>query len=510
MFIDSFIHRRRLLAALLLLCCARASLANVCAPATSAGAAASDWATFCWLDFTGYNDTTARSGTGQNFSFTLADGSTLSLNVRATSSAATALTATASPSWSGAAVGNSSFIGIPGLPILYTSNNGSTVTVTLRNITVTPPTGVTASAGWAIVAADAESTNDPEKLVFTTNGASWVKLQNVPPTSGSTYPTLTGTGTATVTETGVAGTVGSYIFSSSNSPTQVSGTLTASGLQGVMFAVRYAWVSINKTLTSTRLNPNDQFKYTVSATANGTQLVSGTSTGSGTGPFTAAQVTVSSGYPVTITEAMATGSVSALSTYTPSLSCTNSNAGSATVMPSNQAVTTYNLGMLAYGDGVTCMFTNTPKRPSLAVVKTSAVVSDPVNGGTNPKRIPGSVVRYVVNITNSGSGAVDASTLVITDPVPANTVLCVATTCSNPVVQFVDGTTPSGLTFNAATSVSYSNTAGGGAPFTYTPSPDAQGFDAAVTGIRISLSGTFAAAGSGNPSFAVNFRVRIN
>jgi uncharacterized repeat protein (TIGR01451 family) len=156
------------------------------------------------------------------------------------------------------------------------------------------------------------------------------------------------------------------------------------------------------------------------------------------------------------------------------------------------------------------MFTNTPKRPSLAVVKTSAVVSDPVNGGTNPKRIPGSVVRYVVNVTNSGSGAVDASTLVITDPVPANTVLCVATICSNPVVQFADGTTPSGLTFNAATSVSYSNTAGGGAPFTYTPSPDAQGFDAAVTGIRISLSGTFAAAGSGNPSFAVNFRVRIN
>lgn len=510
MSIASFIHRRTLVAALFLLCGARVSVANVCAPAASGGAAASDWATFCWLDFTGYNDTTARSNKGQDFSFALADGSTLSLNVRATTSAATALTATASPSWSGAAVGNSSFIGIPGLPILYTSNNGSTVTVTLRNITVTPPAGVTASAGWAIVAADAESTNNGESLVFQTNGTAWSKLQNVPPTSGSTYPTLAGTGTPTVTETGVAGTVGSYIFSSNNSPTTVTGTMTASGLQGVMFAVRYAWVSVNKSLTSARLNPNDQFKYTVSATANGAQLVTNTSTGTGTGPFTAAQVTVSSGYPVTVTEAMATGSVSALTGYTPSLTCTNGNAGSATVMPTNQAVTSYNLGMLAYGDGVTCVFTNTPKRPSLAVAKTSTVVSDPVNGGTNPKRIPGSVVRYVVNVTNSGTGTVDASTLVITDPVPANTVLCVATTCSNPVVQFVDGATSSGLTFNAATGVSYSNTAGGGPPFTYTPSPDAQGFDAAVTGIRITLTGTFAAAGSGNPGFAVNFRVRIN
>ena len=43
-------------------------------------------------------------------------------------------------------------------------------------------------------------------------------MQNVPPTTGSTYPTLTGVGTTTVLETGVGGTVGSYIFSSSNSP----------------------------------------------------------------------------------------------------------------------------------------------------------------------------------------------------------------------------------------------------------------------------------------------------
>jgi len=506
------IRCHRYLAALLLLIFMSTSYANVCSPAAAKGAAASDWSTFCWLDFTGYNDTTARSSGGQNFSFALSDGSSLTLNLRVVKNSGgggTVMDNVAAPSWSGAAMGNSSFIGIAGNPVLYTDTSGSNVTVTLRNISITPPGGVTATTGWAIVAADAESSNDGESLSFTTNGAGWLMLQKVPPITGSAYPTLSGSGTSTVTETGVAGTVGSYIFSSNNSPTQVSSTMAASGLQGVMFAVRYAWLSINKTVSGTRLNAADQFKYTVSATANSAQLATNTSSGAGSGPFTAAQVTVSSGYPVTVSETMATGSVSALSSYTPSLTCTNANASSTTVMPNNAAVTSYNLGTLAYGDGVTCMFTNTAKRPSLTVVKSSEVLSDPVDGSTNPKRIPGSVVRYIVNVTNSGTGVVDASTLVITDPIPANTSLCVTTTCSNPIVEFIDGSPVSGLSFNYAANVSYSNTAGGGAPFSYTPVPDANGFDVAVTGIRIAPTGTMNGTGGGNPSFTVRFRVRV-
>ncbi|HKW82400.1 MAG TPA: CshA/CshB family fibrillar adhesin-related protein, partial [Burkholderiaceae bacterium] len=452
------------------------SHANVCRPATSGGAAASDWPSFCWLDFAGYNDTTASSAAGQNFSFTLNDGSTLTLNVRRTG---TGISAVAAPSWSGAAFGNSAFIGIGGTPVLYTTAAG-TATVTLRNITITPPSGVTATTGWAMVAADAESSNNGETLSFTTNGANWTQLQAVPPISGSIYPTVAGVGTATVTETGVAGTVGSYIFGSSNSPTQVSGTLVAGGLQGVMFAVRYAWISVNKTLSGTRLNPADQFSYTLSATANGAALATNASTGTGSGPFTAARVTVSSGYPVTVTEAMAAGSVTTLSRYSQRLTCTNANAGSATVMPSNLAVSTYNMGTLAYGDGVTCVFTNTPLRPTLAVLKISSVLTDPTNGAVNPKRIPGSVVRYAVSVTNSGTGIVDGSSLLITDPIPANTSLCVSTLCGNPIVEFVDGATPSGLSFNYATNVTFSNAAGGGAPFTYTPVPDASGFDSSI------------------------------
>jgi uncharacterized repeat protein (TIGR01451 family) len=143
------------------------------------------------------------------------------------------------------------------------------------------------------------------------------------------------------------------------------------------------------------------------------------------------------------------------------------------------------------------------------VSKTSQVISDPVNNATNPKRIPGSITEYSVTVTNTGPGFVDASTLVITDPVPANSQLYVSTASGDPVV-FVDGTPPSGLSFSYATDVTYSNQPGGGAPFNYTPVPDANGCDVNVTGLRVAPTGMMNAAGvAGNPSFTVRFHVRV-
>jgi len=600
--------------------------ANTCRPATSAGTAAADWQSFCWLDFTGYNDATARSAGGQGFSFTLSDGSTLNLTVNAVSTAATALAADAAPSWSGAAVGNTAFIGIPGAPILYTLNNASTVTVTLSNIRITPPAGVVATSSYAFVAADAESTNQGESLSFTTNGGNWTVLEQVPPISGSNYPALTNSG-STVSEAGAAGTVGGYIFGTTNSPTTISARLVAGGLQGVMFAVRYAWVSVNEAIVSTRIAAADQFKYAVTATSGGTQLVSGTTTGAGAGPFSAALVTVSSGYPVSLSESMAPGSTSPIGNYVPRLTCTNATPGSPTVLPVAVATTSFSLGTLAYGDAVTCVFTNTalprltlskalagsrvfaadqftlnlasggtilatttttgtgvtlgnaatptavtpaaqpytftegpsgstslsyytaamsctnafagsptvlpaapggsvtpragdnivctitntpkPSTVTLSVQKTSAVVSDPVNGTSNPKGIPGSTIRYLVTVKNNGTAAVDANALAITDVVPANTSLYVATTAGNPVT-FADGTPASGLGFNYGTAVTFSNQIGGGAPYNYIPHPNAAGVDPAVTGLRIAPSGTLpGATAAGQPGFSLSFTVVV-
>jgi uncharacterized repeat protein (TIGR01451 family) len=147
-------------------------------------------------------------------------------------------------------------------------------------------------------------------------------------------------------------------------------------------------------------------------------------------------------------------------------------------------------------------------QPAVTMVKSSMLLTSPVPG--NPKRIPQSVVRYDVTVTNSGPGSVDANTLVITDPIPANTAMYVSTASGNPVV-FVNGTgsTVSGLTYNYATNVQYSITGASG-PWGYTPQPDANGFDPAVRAVRIAPGGTMSAAGAGNPTFTIQFRVRIN
>ena len=154
-------------------------------------------------------------------------------------------------------------------------------------------------------------------------------------------------------------------------------------------------------------------------------------------------------------------------------------------------------------------FTVTIPQPSLTIFKASTVLSDPVNLTSNPRRIPLAVVRYDISVTNSGLGTVDAGTLVLTDPIPANASMYVATSAGNPVV-FVNGPTPSGLTYNYAANVSYSSTGAGG-PWGYVPTPDANGFDAQVRAVRIAPGGAMsAAAGANTPSFTVQFRIRID
>ena len=330
-----------------------ASYADTCAPAGSAGTAPADWRSYCWLNFTNYNDGLARSAGGQTFAFTLADGA----NLQFTLTASGGMTAIASPSWSGSAVGNSAFLGIPGKPVLYSAAAG-TITLTMSNVRVTPPAGLGSNASYAIVVADGESTNNGESLAFTTNGTAWTTLDQIPPISGATFPTVaTSSGGLTVTENGIAGTVGGYIFGSAT-PTTVTTKLVAGGLQGAMFAVRYAWLAVVKTLTSTRIDPADQFSYAVQASQTGTQLAAGASSGAAAGGFTPAVATVASGYPITISESMVAGSVSALTQYVPSLSCSNANVGSATVLPTSAAVTSYGFGTLAYGDAISCTFNN--------------------------------------------------------------------------------------------------------------------------------------------------------
>jgi uncharacterized repeat protein (TIGR01451 family) len=144
--------------------------------------------------------------------------------------------------------------------------------------------------------------------------------------------------------------------------------------------------------------------------------------------------------------------------------------------------------------------------PSLTFLKTVAIFSDPVNGTTNPKFIPGAQALYTLIATNSSAGSVDNNTVVITDPIPANTMLYVndiGVAGSGPVA-FSQGATTSGLTYTKSTDLSYSNDSG--STWVATPVANAAGCDPAITNIRINPKGVFVGNGA---SFNLTFRVCV-
>lgn len=608
--------------ALLLALCAAAwspaARAQDCAQAGTQGTAPASWQTYCWLNLTNYNDTTARSASGQNLRFNLPDGSVLTFNARVTGTNP-AYNAVAAPSWDGSAVGNSAFLDIPGRPVLYSAQAG-TSTIAITNIAIAPPAGGGVTV-YSFVVADGESSNDGEALRITTNGGAWQLLDSVPPMSGSTMPPITGVGSSNVTITGTSGTVGAYILGS-NSPTSVTVQTQSGGLQGVMFAIRFATIRLQTQILGTRVNSADQLSFQIASTATGSTITSGTTSGTGGGPFTTAPLSMSAGIPITLRLAMAAGSASAITAYAANLTCVNTAGTTRAGLPNNLAATSAAIGQLEFGeflvctfqagaqprlrvrkalgnngrrfdtdqftvrirqgssviasstttgtggsigagdtglvqvvngtayifdevaagttnlgnytatmactnaasgsttplatavggtiaprpgDAITCTITNARRATATLVIeKTSTVISDPVNGTTNPKLIPGAIVEYAITVRNAGTVAVDASSIVIIDTMPGQMAFAVGTP-----VSFTNGSTPSGLnTFNAATMVTYSQASGGVAPYTYSPVGP---FDQRVRGIRIAPTGTMAGASSATaqPSFTIRFRARV-
>jgi uncharacterized repeat protein (TIGR01451 family) len=598
---------------------AAAHAAN-CYSATAQGTTGpADWQTYCWIDFTSYNNTLASSAGGQTFSLTLQDGTVLSFVLQ---NSGVALTPVASPSWSGAAIGNTAMTGIAGAPVLYTAASGST-TVTISSITLTPPAGASGVTNYMMALADGESTNGGESLNFYSNGGAWQTLDQAGPVSGSLYPTVSGTGTALVSETGVNGTVGAYIFGSAK-PTTLGVSMVASGLQGFMMAVRFASVRLTMQIADARVNSADQFGYAVDATSNSAVLASGASSGTTLGPFTTAGVSTAASVPMTLVETLASGSASTLADYQSSLTCTNSNSGSTTTLPSGVLTTSYALGNLAYGDALLCTYTATPyphillqkalgsggrqfntdeftmtiaqgsttvatttttgtgstlaaaatamqkvtagtaytlsetpagttqtdqygsalactnaysgsatrlpttpggsvtpamgdvltctitntkvaANAALTIVKTSAVLSDPVNGTTNAKSIPGAIIKYTLTVANTGPDAVTANSVFIVDTLPTQ---ISAGTASNPT--FIQGSPSSGLTFSATSNVAYANgttTPASFAACTYKP---VASYDPAVRYICLNPQGTFAASTGTPPSFQLSYQAQIN
>lgn len=120
---------------------------------------------------------------------------------------------------------------------------------------------------------------------------------------------------------------------------------------------------------------------------------------------------------------------------------------------------------------------------NLAIAKTSSIVSDPVNGTTNPKTIPGATMLYCILVTNNGSAT--ATGISITDALPATT-------------SFVPGSLRSGTSCAGATAVEDDNASG---------ADESDPFGASISGTALSaVTATLAAAGT----MAITFNVTIN
>jgi uncharacterized repeat protein (TIGR01451 family) len=154
--------------------------------------------------------------------------------------------------------------------------------------------------------------------------------------------------------------------------------------------------------------------------------------------------------------------------------------------------------------------------PKLTHQKTVQVLSDPVNGTTNPKNIPGAVNLYTLTIQNTGSGT--ANSLTIADLISTNSELftgnfATGTGAGSPFL-FTNGTPASGISCSfvaigdATDCVEFSKDSG--ATWTHTPNG---AYDPVVTNIRFRLAGTMNGAATAGtppyPSFSLQFKTRI-
>ncbi len=144
--------------------------------------------------------------------------------------------------------------------------------------------------------------------------------------------------------------------------------------------------------------------------------------------------------------------------------------------------------------------------PILNVSKQLDTFSDPVNGTTNPKSIPGAIVEYSIMVTNSGQGIADSNTFKVDDVIPLDTSLVVSGLSCGGAVQIVHGSPSSGLTCG---NVEFSQD---GVNYTYSPTPSGpNNTDASVRYIRIRPNGVFnAASGGSTPNITFKFRVELN
>ena len=145
----------------------------------------------------------------------------------------------------------------------------------------------------------------------------------------------------------------------------------------------------------------------------------------------------------------------------------------------------------------------------LQLTPSLTIISDPINGTSSPKAIPGAVLEYSVLAENQGSLNSDTDTTVVTQAVADSADFYIGDGSSSPV-SFTDGSgvQSSGVTFSYPGGLTLS--CDDGATFTCAPTADGDGYTAGVTHFRLSLEGSMMPQlGTLQPQFTYQYRVRL-
>jgi hypothetical protein len=327
----------------------------------------------CWFDLTGYSAATAANR--QRMQQNLPGGYKLSYTIKVGSSDAAAA-AKGFPTWSGSYLGNTSsgvggYYGVSGMPAIYQSAGGTT-TLDLTDIALTDPSGTKVS-GFALVGADAESTDGGESITWTSSSA----FTSIGPLGNSCGGSLTwSNGNKTVTCTGpsnVGNKTGTAILYSQD-PTTFSQSMVGGGLQGVAFGIIVSGVQLKKTVVNP-VTTSDGFS--ISVATGGTTLSTRTANAaSGWTADTGQVYWIIAGSSQTFTLSEAALNPTDAANYAVTWACTKNGA---TYSPSGSSATTKTVTVTSFADFIVCEITNTG--PSVTLRKS---VDNAAGGSLTP------------------------------------------------------------------------------------------------------------------------------
>jgi uncharacterized repeat protein (TIGR01451 family) len=363
--------------------------------------------TICWFDFSGFNQTEARTTAGQPMQVTLQGGYVAKFDVKLTDVSGTlpmTMAARSTPLETRFAFGTDAYRGVPGLDTLY-SNPAPTglkgAQVTFDNIQVVDSAGAAVS-GYSFVAADTEDNVRGESFTWTSDKP-LNEIERLAPNGSWGCKTPIGLGTTQISCAGtgaggssIAGGKSTALLVAADTPETFAAQWETPQQSGIAIGIQTARLTLDKQVSG-RVDPADSFDIAVTS-PEGT-LAGAASTGTGDTATTGGLVVLprSDGGGYTMSETATATSPALLSNYAESWSCVNAASSSTTALPSGSGIS--KTVAPAIGDDITCTLTNTALPGTLTVVKHAAPAVD-VNG--DGLTDAGDTIQYTFTVTNTG------------------------------------------------------------------------------------------------------------